>query len=131
MSMPKFAWHRFHFCRFIAGHFNRAKQASSVAKDTATVLGSTGNLFDLQLLASLEISLAAKPVLHGFLELIEGNTGADFHLTISDGKRVVKDAGVGETAHGKRIEPLQRAGKQLAVIVIRHANLAGEHELIL
>src|SRR5580704_5488925 len=74
-----------------------------------------------------KVSLAVKPVLHGILELVEGNTGADFHLSIRHRESVVKDAGIGEIAHGERIEPLQWARNGVACVVILDADLAGKH----
>src|SRR5438270_13831583 len=77
-----------------------------------------------------EVALPAEPVLHGVLQLVEGNVGADFHLAVRERKSVVEDAGIGEVAHGETVEPLQRARKPAAVSFILDANLAGEHSLI-
>ena len=78
-----------------------------------------------------KVAFAAEPVLHRFPELVEGNTGADLHLPVSDGKGIVKNAGIGEIAHRKRIQPLQRAWKGVASVFILHTDLAGEHTSIL
>src|SRR5580692_6937754 len=74
-----------------------------------------------------KVSLAPEPVLHGILELVEGDTGADLHFSIRHRECVVKDAGIGETAHGERIEPLQRARNGAACVLILDADLAGKH----
>ena len=71
-----------------------------------------------------------EPVLHRFPELFERNTGADFHRAVADGYGVVESTEVGKAAHGEGIEPLQRAGKLLSAVVIRHADFAREHPLI-
>jgi hypothetical protein len=76
-----------------------------------------------------QVALTPEPILHGILELVKGNAGANFHLPVSDRQSVIEDGGIGEIAHGEGIEPFQRAGNGAAGVVILHADLAGEHRV--
>src|SRR5260370_8486732 len=71
--------------------------------------------------------LTAEPIFLCLSQWIEGYVRTYFHLAVGDGQRIVKHAGVGEVAHGKTIQPLQRTGRALAVVVISDANLPGKH----
>jgi len=71
-----------------------------------------------------------EPVFHVGAEAVERDAAADFHEPVGDGKRVVKDRIVGEVAHGKVVEPVERAGLRLAVIFEGDVDLAGEHRAI-
>src|SRR5439155_1170435 len=42
-------------------------------------------------------------------------------------ERVVEHTGIREIAHGKAVQPLQRAGKSLALVFVLHANFPGKH----
>ena len=48
-------------------------------------------------------------------------------MPVGDRKRIVKDAGIGEVAHGKAIQPLLRSETLLTVHFVFDANLAGKH----
>ena len=78
-----------------------------------------------------QVSFAAEPVLHRFPQLVEGDTGANLHLSVSHGKGIVKNAGISEIAHRERIQPLQRAKNGAAGVFILHTDLAGKHLSIL
>jgi hypothetical protein len=56
-----------------------------------------------------DVALASEPVFHAPLKTIDGNAIAGFKNTVCDWKRVVEDGVVGEVAHGKAIDPLDRA----------------------
>lgn len=60
--------------------------------------------------SGFEVAFAAKPVFHGGLEAVEGDVVAGFEQAIGDGEGVVKDGVVGEVAHGKIVDPVERAG---------------------
>ena len=77
-----------------------------------------------------QVSLTSKPILHGVPELVHGYAGTNLHLAVGNRERVIEDTGVGEVAHGKAVEPFQRAGKTAAIGLVLHANLAGKHRLI-
>jgi hypothetical protein len=75
-----------------------------------------------------QITLPPEPILHRRFQFLDRNMSSDFHHPIGNGKGVVKHGGVGEIAHGKTVQPLQRTGQAPSVIFVFHANPAGKHQ---
>ena len=76
-----------------------------------------------------EVAFAPEPVLHGFLELVERDSGSDLHASVGDGESVVENRGVGEVPHGEVVQPLEGAGMALAVGFVVDLEFAEEHGL--
>ena len=62
------------------------------------------------------------------MQTIDRDVASDLHLTVADGERVVEHGIVGEVAHGKAVEPLQRTEMPLGAFDELDANLTGKHE---
>lgn len=96
----------------------------------AAAVRTTGRLLAQgkdQCRAFWQVALSAKPILHRIAELIDGNIGSDFEVTVSYWQRVVKNRCVGEVSHAEIVEPFQRAGHQLAFVPVFHAKFTCEH----
>src|SRR5271166_6033108 len=68
------------------------------------------HLHHFQPLVRLQVALATKPVFHGRLKAFEGHVRPGFEHSVGHGQRVVEDRIVGEVAHGKIVDPANRAG---------------------
>jgi hypothetical protein len=69
-----------------------------------------------------------EPIFHPACQKVERNAVACFHQSIPKGKRVVKDGIVGEVAHGKAIDPVDRTWMRGACGVYAFdLKLAGKH----
>jgi len=67
------------------------------------------NLHNFQPLARLQVALAAKPVFHGRLKALERDARPGFEHSVGHRQRVIEDWIVGEVAHGKVVDPANRA----------------------
>src|SRR5581483_4546281 len=74
-----------------------------------------------------QVAFPPKPVFHGSAELIERDFDANFHESVGYGQGVVEDAGVREIPHAEAVKPLQGARMALTIVLVIHADLAGEH----
>ena len=75
-----------------------------------------------------EVSLAAEPIVHGYLQSIEGNTVSTLEQPVGNRESVVKGGVVGEIAHGKVVDPAKGAGMTPAFgIEALDGELAREH----
>ena len=93
----------------------------------ATVCLTT--LLDQQLLRLIQITLLAKPLFHGGFEPIQRHSHAYAHQPIGHWKGIVENGIVGEVAHGKTIEPLERAEECISIFVVGYFDLPGKHSL--
>jgi hypothetical protein len=93
-----------------------------------SVSGGLGEFYDFEALAGLEVAFAAKPVVHGSVEAVDGDAMAGFEQAVGDGEGVVEDGVGSEVAHGKAVDVAQRAGMALARRVdALDGQAAGEH----
>jgi hypothetical protein len=63
---------------------------------------------DTQVLTGLKVAFAAAPVFQPGAELVEWYAVAGFEEAVGDGQGIVEDGVVGEVAHGKTVDPLDR-----------------------
>ena len=70
------------------------------------LLAQLGNLNPLP---RLDIPLPPKPLRHGRLQPVQGHLVPGLHQPVGHRQRIVKDRVVGEVAHGKVVDPAQRA----------------------
>ena len=90
-----------------------------------------GLLRNAELVAGREVALAAEPIFHFDVELIEGHAVADFEDAVGDGKGVVEDGVVGEVAHREVVDPLDGAWIRYAGGVdALDSKFAGKHLLM-
>lgn len=73
------------------------------------------------------IALSFKPVFHLFLKMIERHAVAYLYHAIRDWEGVIKNAFVREAAHGEAVQPLERTGRQSAVLLVLDLYLSGKH----
>lgn len=76
-----------------------------------------------------KIAFAAKPILHGAFQCLQGNQRTNFHAAVGHGKGIVKNSGIGEIPHGKAVQPLQRARQELAILLVFHTDFMGKHRV--
>jgi hypothetical protein len=74
-----------------------------------------------------DVALPSEPILHCVFQFSQRNVGSNFHQAVGHRQGIIKGGRVGEVAHREAIQPLQRAGKTAAALLVLHANLAGKH----
>lgn len=77
-----------------------------------------------------QVAFPPKPVCHRLPELLERNVGTNLEISVGHRQGVVKNRSVREVAHAEIVEPLQRTELKLALLLVLHADFAGEHVLI-
>ena len=88
------------------------------------------NLSDVELFAGFEVAFAAKPVVHGGVQAIDGNAVPGFEEPVAGWKGIVEDRVVGKVAHGEVVDLVDRAGVALALgIDALNDEAAREHDL--
>jgi hypothetical protein len=83
--------------------------------------------FNLNRLA-LAFAALGEPGGETFRETFGGQAEAGFEAAVGEGQGVVEIGGVGEVAHGKLIEPFERAGASLATDEDINLKLLGVHK---
>src|SRR6185312_7675499 len=85
---------------------------------------ASGNLFQQEQGSLRQVAFSLKPILHRGSQGFERDTRTDLHQSVAEREGVVECGIIREIAHGKAVEPLQRARLAPTIIFVGNCDSA-------